>query len=35
VRFAPKSFRPQRADGAWTMQGVERVLYHLPVRGDN
>jgi hypothetical protein len=30
VRFAPKSFRPQRADGAWTMQGVERVLYHLP-----
>ena len=30
VRFAPKKFRQRRADGAWTMDGVRRVLYRLP-----
>ena len=30
VRFEPKSFRPQRPDGKWTLEGVERVPYRLP-----
>ncbi len=30
VRFAPKEFRQRRANGAWNMDGVRRVLYHLP-----
>jgi putative DNA primase/helicase len=30
VRFVPKDFRMRRADGAWTMKGVRRVLYRLP-----
>lgn len=30
VRFAPKDFRQRRADGAWTMAGVRRVLFGLP-----
>lgn len=30
VRFAPKDFRQRRADGAWTMAGVRRVLLGLP-----
>ncbi|MEE2667928.1 MAG: hypothetical protein VYD95_03605, partial [Pseudomonadota bacterium] len=30
VRFEPKDFRPQRPDGKWTLEGVERVPYHLP-----
>ena len=30
VRFAPKNFRQRRADGAWKMAGVRRVLYRLP-----
>ena len=29
VRFAPKDFRQRRADGAWKMAGVRRVLYRL------
>lgn len=29
-RFDPKDFRQRRADGAWNMQGVRRVLYRLP-----
>lgn len=30
VRFEPKAFRQRRADGAWSMAGVRRVLYRLP-----
>jgi len=30
VRFAPKDFRPQRPDGRWSLEGVERVPYRLP-----
>jgi hypothetical protein len=34
VRFAPKNFRQRRPDGAggwaWSLNGVRRVLYHLP-----
>jgi len=31
VRFEPKDFRQRRlSDGKWTLEGVERVLYHLP-----
>ena len=30
VRFEPKDFRPQRPDRKWTLEGVERVPYHLP-----
>ena len=30
VRFDPKDFRQQRADGAWNMHGVRRVLFGLP-----
>ena len=30
VRFEPKAFRPQRPDGKWTLEGVERVPYRLP-----
>ncbi len=30
VRFDPKDFRPRRADGVWTLDGVSRVLYRLP-----
>jgi putative DNA primase/helicase len=26
VRFEPKDFRQQRADGVWSMKGVRRVL---------
>ena len=29
-RFPSKRFRQQRADGQWTMEGVERVPYRLP-----
>jgi putative DNA primase/helicase len=29
VRYNPKTFRQQRADGAWSMAHVRRVLYHL------
>jgi 5S rRNA maturation endonuclease (ribonuclease M5) len=34
VRLEPKSFRQRRKDGdkwSWSMEGVERVLYRLPV----
>jgi len=34
VRFQPKDFRQRRPDGrggwAWNLEGVRRVLYHLP-----
>ena len=30
VRFEPKTFRPQRPDGNWSLEGVERVPYRLP-----
>ncbi len=30
MRFEPKDFRPQRPDGKWTLEGAERVPYHLP-----
>jgi hypothetical protein len=30
VRFEPKDFRPQRPDGKWSLEGVERVPYRLP-----
>jgi len=30
VRFEPKDFRPQRPDGKWSLEGVERVPYSLP-----
>ncbi len=30
VRFDPKDFRQQRADGVWSMDGVRRVLFGLP-----
>ncbi len=31
VRFTnPKDFRQRRPDGAWTLEGVRRVLYRLP-----
>lgn len=30
LRYAPKSFKQRRADGAWTMGDVRRVLYRLP-----
>jgi hypothetical protein len=30
VRYFPKDFRQRRADGTWSMQGVERVPYRLP-----
>ena len=34
VRFEPKDFRQRRPDGSgdyiWNLQGVKRVLYHLP-----
>ena len=30
VRFEPKTFRPQRPDGKWSLKGVERVPYRLP-----
>ena len=30
VRFEPKAFRPQRLDGKWTLDGVQRVPYLLP-----
>jgi len=34
VRYEPKDFRQRRPDGkdswAWNLQGVRRVLYHLP-----
>ena len=30
VRLVPKTFRPQRPDGKWSMEGVERVPYRLP-----
>ena len=29
VRYEPKSFAQQRADGAWSMDGVRYVLYRL------
>jgi len=40
VRFPGKKFRQRRADGAWSMEGVERQLFRLPeviaarTRGD-
>ncbi len=30
LRYAPKCFKQRRADGAWTMGDVRRVLYRLP-----
>ena len=30
IRFDPKNFRQQRADGVWSMDGVRRVLFGLP-----
>ena len=30
VRFEPKDFRPQRPDGKYTLEGIERVPYRLP-----
>ena len=30
IRFSPKNFKQRRADGAWSMDGVDRVLYRLP-----
>ena len=30
VRFESKNFRPQRPDGKWSLEGVERVPYRLP-----
>ena len=30
VRFEPKDFRPQRPDGKYSLEGVERVPYRLP-----
>ena len=30
VRFEPKDFRQQRADGVWSVDGVRRVLFGLP-----
>ena len=30
VRLEPKTFRPQRPDGKWTLEGVGRVPYRLP-----
>ncbi len=30
VRLEPKTFRQRRADGAWSLKGVRRVLYRLP-----
>ena len=30
VRFEPKAFRPQRLDGKWTLDGIQRVPYLLP-----
>ena len=30
VRLVPKTFRPQRPDGKWSLEGVERVPYRLP-----
>jgi putative DNA primase/helicase len=30
VRYVPKDFRQRRADGAWSMKGVRRVLFGLP-----
>ena len=28
--FEPKAFRPQRPDGKWSLEGVERVPHRLP-----
>ena len=30
VRFEPKNFRPQRPDGNYSLEGVERIPYRLP-----
>jgi putative DNA primase/helicase len=30
VRLEPKTFRPQRPDGKWSLEGIERVPYNLP-----
>jgi putative DNA primase/helicase len=30
VRLLPKGFRQRRPDGTWNLNGVERVLFHLP-----
>lgn len=30
VRFQPKDFRQQAANGAWSIKGIRRVLYRLP-----
>ena len=30
VRLEPKTFRPQRPDGKWSLEGVEREPYRLP-----
>jgi hypothetical protein len=30
IRFEPKDFRPQRPDGKYSLEGVERVPYRLP-----
>jgi len=30
VRFEPKDFRQQAADGSWVTKGLRRVPYHLP-----
>jgi hypothetical protein len=34
VRFEPKTFRPRRLDGTYTMDGVRRVLFGLPELRD-
>lgn len=30
IRYLPKTFRQQAADGSWSLDGVRRVLYRLP-----
>lgn len=30
IRYFPKTFRQQAADGSWSLDGVRRVLYRLP-----
>jgi hypothetical protein len=30
VRFEPKAFRQRSANGAWTTQGIAKVLYRMP-----
>jgi putative DNA primase/helicase len=30
IRYYPKDFRQRAADGAWSLKGIERVLFRLP-----